>query len=343
MTLPYSLLFVIPFIFIISWLANKDETKKVNTTSTKTIPNATTPYSTTNNPKPTISNTSNIDIIQSHIPQYIEKGTEYESLIKNSFLLSFSWIRQNAANYIGGNSTPIYHRGVLPLVSYKELYQYMFSYGNMHYAKMKSALEYLPNSIFQNKIEIIDWGCGQGIATITLLQIKRPSKVSFILIEPGKLALERAALNVKYFHKKYSSGMFSCRTIHKDFDSLNLSDVCTSSGIKIHLFSNTLDIVGRYNQYDLMNLIKKTQKGLNYFVCVSPYQDDERRNKIDNFVSSFRQCANFKLYYSIDNSKDDDFWNCNKYFKRELCERDYSCNDCYAKWTRIIRVFSVNL
>jgi len=287
MTLPYSLLFVIPFIFIISWLANKDETKNVNTTSTKTTPDLTKSDSSTYNSKSTISNTNCINITQSYIPQHIEKGTEYENLIKNSFLLSFSWIRQNAVNYIGCNSIPIYHRGVLPLKSYEELYQYIFSYGNMHYAKMKSALEYLPNSIFQDKLEIIDWGCGQGIATITLLQIKRPSKVSFTLIEPGKLALERAALNVKCFHKEYSSGVFSCRTIHKDFDSLNLYDVCTNSEIKIHLFSNTLDIIGRYNQNNLMNLIKKTQKGLNYFVCVSPYQDDERRNKIDNFVFSF--------------------------------------------------------
>ena len=186
---------------------------------------------------------------------------------------------------MNGCSIPLPERGVSPLSTERELNQYIFSYGNMHYAKLKSALSYLPASLFQEALEIIDWGCGQGIATITLLELKRPKNVKFTLIEPGLLALKRAALNTKCFFEAYSSGTFNCKTINKGFDDLIRSDVSTSPNrTKIHLFSNTLDIEGRYSQTELINLIKNTQSGKNYFVCCSPYINFRKKEKISNFV-----------------------------------------------------------
>lgn len=279
------------------------------------------------------------------VPFHIENGTTYYYWItRNTTLKRFSSIREYAANQINGGGIPLPGRGVYPLSTERELNQYIFSYGNMHYAKLKSALSYLPASLFQEALEIIDWGCGQGIATITLLELKRPKNVKFTLIEPGLLALKRAALNTKCFFEAYTSGAFNCKTINKGFDDLIRSDVSTSSDrTKIHLFSNTLDIEGRYSQLDLVNLIKHTQSGKNYFVCCSPYINFEKRQKIDNFVNEFRRMSNFRLYCSVDNSMDDDWWECNRHFKGYSLCRDKDCEDCNEKWTRIIRVFSVEL
>lgn len=301
-----------------------------------------------------IQSTPSITPISSSIPSTltvptntfdIEKDTAY-SLSLNHFLhIRFEDLRRVAADRIrvlGGGMPP--NHGVTPLSTEKDLLQYMYSYGNMHYAKLKSALNYLPVNLFQEKIEIIDWGCGQAIATITLLELKKPQKVTYTLIEPSLIALKRATLHTKFFHDTYSTGVFSCKTLNKDFDSLYDSDVKTSSSsVKIHLFSNTLDIEGRYSQLDLVNLIKHTQSGKNYFVCCSPYINFEKRQKIDNFVNEFRRMSNFRLYCSVDNSMDDDWWECNRHFKGYSLCRDKDCEDCNEKWTRIIRVFSVEL
>lgn len=298
-------------------------------------------YQQVTNNKPNIQRLSELQN-KKETPTLIESFGRYYNAIINNNNINFSYIRQYAVDIVGKNSSLLSHHGVLPLVNETELYQYIYSYGNMHYAKIKSALNCLPTSLFGENIEVIDWGCGQGIATITLLELKRTNNVRFTLIEPGLLALKRAALHVKYFHRKYAKGEFSCKTINKSFDDLRSSDVYTSQNrIKIHLFSNTLDIMGRYSQNDLIDLIKRTQKGKNYFICCSPYQDLQRKYKIDNFVNAFKYKSEFKLYASIDNSKDDDMWNCSYQFRGATCNSN--CDDCNKKWTRIIRVFSVNI
>lgn len=56
------------------------------------------------------------------------------------------------------------------LESENELNAYMAAYGKLHKLKMFKALEFLPLSEINGNFEICDWGCGQGIASICLLQ-----------------------------------------------------------------------------------------------------------------------------------------------------------------------------
>lgn len=279
-----------------------------------------------------------IDITESVL---IEDNTSYADAIANCSDLSFAWTRQYAANHLCGSSTPLRNRGESPLNNSDELNQYMFSYGYMHYAKIKYAVNRLPWKLSNMDLEVVDWGCGQGIATMTLLEVLRPKSMSITLIEPSLLSLRRACLNAKYFHKTFSIGEFKCRTINKSFDELVDADISTTESTKIHLFSNVLDIVSGYSQEKLVNSIKRTQKGLNFFICVSPYRDVLRVQKIDQFVDAFTICNNFKFLCSVNTSKDDEFWECNKHFRGIYCDND--CNLCMNKWTKVIRVFSVNL
>lgn len=52
------------------------------------------------------------------------------------------------------------------LESEEELFEYMKRFGNMHKAKLQSALEEHFPQKFSLKVNIIDWGCGQGIASM---------------------------------------------------------------------------------------------------------------------------------------------------------------------------------
>ena len=86
---------------------------------------------------------------------------------------SFQQIRNIAKSVIShlseNESTHLYHRlnrGINLLGSNEEMCKYLWSFGNMHEAKILDAVKYLPKEILENDFEIVDWGCGQGIGTI---------------------------------------------------------------------------------------------------------------------------------------------------------------------------------
>lgn len=354
--LPYSLslIIIVPIIMgmISLWnkIFGKSKEKEDKTFSQKDIEKPT--LSSLHKPvvkTPTITPIIQLEhpVIHSDVrwnPEYIESNTSYANVIENCGNLTFAWVKSYASQRQPNN--PLLHRGVEPLQNEDELYQYIHQFGNMHYAKLVEAFSNLPLAIRVQKLHIIDWGCGQGLATITYLIKKRPSLCKITLIEPGLPALKRAALNVKYFHRKYSMGIFNCRTLNKDFDLLTKEDLSVESdSCKIHLFSNTLDIENRYDIKKLITLIKSTQKGKNYFICVSPYQNEEKRRRIISFVEKFKDCDNFVLHYEAENKREDDLWECNTHYRGYNPEKycDGACSSCNSKWTRIIRVFSVNL
>ena len=113
----------------------------------------------------------------------------------------------------------------------------------------------------------------------------------------------------------------SVKTVLKDIDSITKEDLnCDGNSIKIHLFSNILDVDG-YSMEHLISIIEQTQKGINYFVCVSPYITDAKTARIDKFVQHFANHYNsFHTYWEIDNQKGE--WE--------------------NGWARVIRLFRVN-
>ena len=96
-------------------------------------------------------------------PYLIEEGTEYTNWI-NSGNKCFNTIRQYAAAHASNNFGN--GRGVNPIIEEQGLYNYLKSYGNMHKAKMQSALEDPFPQQFNQPLTIIDWGCGQGLASM---------------------------------------------------------------------------------------------------------------------------------------------------------------------------------
>jgi hypothetical protein len=229
----------------------------------------------------------------------IEVNTDYSDLLDN-VEISFNIVRNIAVKMCRGIDTNLVGRGVTPLREENDLFVYLFRYGKMHKAKLESCFNEFPFSEINNSLEVIDWGCGQGLASLVFFDYMKNKNIvlqisKITLIEPSPLSIKRASLHLE----KYNISK-NIKTVCKSFDRLESHDLQTDkNAIKIHLFSNVLDIDDSYySQTNLIELIKKSQKGVNYFICCSPFITDFKTNKIDNFVSSFR---NREMIFSEDN------------------------------------------
>lgn len=278
----------------------------------------------------------------------IEHDTEYSITLKSS-AKDFVSIRKISTNKIKGipENNKIYNslgRGVAILESEPQMYSYMNSFGSAHHAKMLSALDKISFNEIGNDTEIFDWSCGQGLASMVLYEHMQSKAISLnirsvTLIEPSNICLQRAALHVKHFDENCN-----IKTINKDIDSLAEIDVKSNvTNTKIHFFSNILD-VDDFSMIKLIELIECTQKGLNYFVCVSPYITDTKAERVDGFSRYFEnKYSSYKLLGENTNGGrfDDEYWSCNNKYKNCMCStHPHTCKG-EKKWTRIIRVFKV--
>ena len=97
---------------------------------------------------------------------------------------------------------PDLNHGIDLLASEDALNCYMSAYGDMHVTKCRAAMMNFPFNQLQGNIEIVDWGCGQGIGSATIIEILRQRNLlhqlrKVTLIEPSEKALIRATLNIK--------------------------------------------------------------------------------------------------------------------------------------------------
>lgn len=273
----------------------------------------------------------------------IEVDTNYSNELFSASC-NFDSIRSLSVLHADGRY--LTNRGVKILELEEELFEYMKRFGNMHKAKILSAFDEQFPQDFSKKVNIIDWGCGQGIASMIFFEKYSHENINCItLIEPSEIALKRAALHCK----KYCPEI-PVKTICKKLDDLTQDDFnIPQSEITIHLFSNVLDI-DDYSQSHLIELIEQIQIAQNYFVCVSPYIDAIKTERLESFSRYFeRKYDSFKLLQDIENSKRDDYWCCNNtYTKGDINHghyfncNEYTVNGCSNKWTRVIKVFEVN-
>lgn len=90
------------------------------------------------------------------------------------------------------------------------LNMYLHSFGKMHKAKLDAAFGCIPDisEIFSEEVEIYDWGCGQGTASVCLLDFLHSKNISpnikhFCLVEPSSAAVERATQVIESFSSAY--------------------------------------------------------------------------------------------------------------------------------------------
>lgn len=246
-----------------------------------------------------------IEIIFNQEKYLIELETTYAidlSEVRKDF---YSIRGVSSDSYNGSNST--FHslgRGVAILTEEQQLFAYMHSYGKMHFAKCNYAFNLLESDFFINSIDIIDWGCGQAMASMSYLNFILKNNLnqkidSITLNEPSEIALRRGALHVN----KYNDSL-ELTTINKDINSIVKEDFNdgNSFNAKLHLFSNILDI-DNYSTKHLTELIKRSFEGLNFFIIVSPFITDLKTDRIDNFIAEFEGNPQFELLQTYDKQK----------------------------------------
>ena len=184
------------------------------------------------------------------------------------------------------------------LQSETELDGYLAAYGEMHIVKCRAALQNFPcrntdDEIRRHNFEVFDWGCGQGIATLTLLEFLQERKLlgrlnTITLIEPSHIALERAknwvSQNACPGTKVKAVEKFIPADINDRMDEVN----CNST-ISINLFSNILDI----HSLSLQWLAHKTASlaNINYMICIGP--KFSKNTRIQDFCGYFNPSSYF--------------------------------------------------
>lgn len=182
---------------------------------------------------------------------------------------------------------PELHNGTALLHTDEGLNAYMTSYGEMHYIKLKAAFQNFPFEKIDGAIEIVDWGCGQGIGSLCCIDVlsqhdnlKWLKKVT--LIEPSDAARERAKVNVE----RATNGAVCVLPIEAYLPSDNddcLDGINYSAHNVIHIFSNILDIP-TVNLLKLADIVSTS--GHNHFiVCTGPLNAGAKR--IDMFCNIF--------------------------------------------------------
>lgn len=184
---------------------------------------------------------------------------------------------------------PGLNHGTAVLTTEEQCNAYIAAYGNMHQGKINEVLDEIKINDFANTdLQIIDWGCGQGLATICLFDFFNKHNLSLdlvkkvILIEPSEVARDRAKTHVNAYLRDEDKIV----VIGKYIDDVKVDDIVSDEPVTLHLFSNILDIPS-IDLLRLANCIKTNLKGLHYFFCWGPL--NQGNNRIDSFWSYFNE------------------------------------------------------
>jgi hypothetical protein len=188
-----------------------------------------------------------------------------------------------------GEALASLRHGTAVLDSHTNCDLYIALYGAHHFYKLYAALDAINFDINGQAIEIVDWGCGQALATCVVMDyfIARsitPDIHSITLVEPSGVALERGADFVRQMAQGYLGSLGEIRSVGKYLDDLAVEDLGgDGETIKLHLFSNIID-VDTFDLHLLYELIVASFQGFNHFICTSP---SNHRGRLDRFCHPF--------------------------------------------------------
>ncbi|MDA3058271.1 hypothetical protein OFN97_07465 [Campylobacter sp. VBCF_05 NA6] len=216
----------------------------------------------------------------------------YKKAIKDckSFKDIIKWHEKNIP---GDLATYCTNRGENILENDTQLEAYMRDYGKMHKQKLDFALKKGWKDTFDNckSINVIDYGCGQGIGTgclIDFLQDKNLS-ISAKLIEASKKARDRCEINLKQISPNTKFEFIQKEFTNITKENLEFSEI---ADLTVHIFSNVIDLDDSvFNIEKITQTIKNAISGRNLFICVSPdikdYKRKDRNKRLDDFISKF--------------------------------------------------------
>lgn len=201
---------------------------------------------------------------------------------------------------------------------------YLAAYGRMHRKKLYFALDKakekgnFPYCELCNGVELFDWGCGQGIGSMAVIEnLRKEGLLSCLkkitLEEPSDVARARAVQHVKYALgtdsdvtvKQYSECLPSDYSTANTIQTITVEQPCA-----IHIFSNILDIES-VSLKGVSELI--TSSGVKHIVlCIGPANLNESR--INAFKNYFKNNA-IQVFADYRETK----------FGKHPNDRDYGC------------------
>lgn len=187
-------------------------------------------------------------------------------------------------HYTDGQGRGLNH-GTAVLETEEQCCAYMSAYGPMHHHKLMRALDEkeFPYSDLTDGVEIYDWGCGQGIGTMAVIEKLRQHNMlgklrKVVLEEPSDVARDRAILHVKKALEDYHADVVAVsKYLPSDYgdNSNSITSINVEQPIAIHIFSNILDI----EAVSLKGVSKMiTSSGKKHIVlCIGPANRNESR------------------------------------------------------------------
>lgn len=191
-------------------------------------------------------------------------------------------------------------RGADPTECPSHLNFYLNKYWPMHNDKQNDAYDLLfqtRREYFTNEVNLVDWGCGQGLASFSFIEFTKSKQIiprisSITLIDESELALVRA----KYICSRAYEAVEPI-TLVSDLNHLDPMSIPRGKAkLTIHFFSNILDVPG----IDLSHIISclvSTQQYRNLAICMSPFIYDSRNRSLTAFAEHFKQ--NYTNSYSL--------------------------------------------
>lgn len=200
-----------------------------------------------------------------------------------------------------------------------ECIRYIALYGGHHFHKLYAAFDSTKLEELEGKnIQIIDWGCGQALATCILIDylIERtinPNILSITLIEPSQIAVNRGHSLINEMLQNDGFIDLPIKIVNQKIADLTCSDlVSVPECTKIHLFSNIIDIQD-VDLEELCTLIAGSFQGINYMLCTSPSGQSRlqrfhylfSRNHVVTDLSSSNDHINGEVYLAKSQSYED--------------------------------------
>ncbi len=203
------------------------------------------------------------------------------------------------------------NKGVEVLDSEPMLQMYIYAFGKMHNAKLLHAFNHMhERTLNHDKITIIDWGCGQGLASLCYHDYLGTHNsvqqvIQIVLIEPSSIAISRAELLCSCFYPNAE-----IIAINKSFDDLTSEDINVSpEALALHFFSNILDVES-YNLQHLIQIVANLSTINNEYIIVSPIQNAKRMQRLKTFASNVGGNIYYEKYLDKNQLDEERDWTC---------------------------------
>ena len=159
-----------------------------------------------------------------------------------------------------------------------------------------------PFNDIQGSIEIVDWGCGQGIGSATIIEVLRQRNLlqwlrKVTLIEPSRSAIERANDNIRTL--THDTVEIDVKNLFLPANGIAEGETLSPIGYRynnvIHIFSNILDVT----TIDLGAVARMVASahGKHFVLCIGPKNGAAYR--LEKFCSVFGEQNYFSQIDSV--------------------------------------------